>query len=129
GWSFWRSTRVDVELAGLVSGTPFQPEAAADLGIALTIPNSDDRFRASVTLDGVELTEDLEFGGETLLVQPAELVETELVEGALDEGEHRLRLSVGRLFLPDSTFEWTYVVDSVAPVLEVPSALDPVPVQ
>ncbi|MFP5254705.1 MAG: putative glycoside hydrolase [Acidimicrobiia bacterium] len=129
GWSFWKSTRVHVELAGLVSGTPFQPEAAAELGIALSIPNSDDRFRASVSLDGVELTEDLEFTGDTLVVEPAELVADELVEGALDEGEHRLRLSVGRLFLPDSTFEWTYVVDSVAPVLEVPSSLDPVPVE
>jgi len=129
GWSFWKSTRVKVELAGLESGAPFQPEAAADLAIALTIPASDDRFRASVTLDGVELTEDLEFTGDTLLVEPAALVESELVEGALDEGEHRLHLSVARLFLPDSTFEWTYVVDSVAPVLEVPSALDPVPIE
>ena len=129
GWSFWKSTRVHVELAGLVSGAPFQPEAAADLAIALTIPASDDRFRASVTLDGVELTEDLEFAGDTLVVEPAGLVEAELVEGALDEGEHRIRLSVGRLFLPDSTFEWTYVVDSVAPILEVPSALDPVPIE
>lgn len=118
-----------VELAGLVSGAPFQPEAAADLAIALTIPASDDRFRATVTLDGVELTEELEFAGDTLLVEPADLVASELVEGALDEGEHRLHLSVSRLFLPDSTFEWTYVVDSVAPVLEVPSALDPVPIE
>lgn len=128
GWAFWQSTRVRVDLTGLVSGSPFQPEAAADLALALSIPDADDRFRASITLDGVELTEELEFEGDTLVVQPAELVEAELVEGALGEGEHRLHVSVGRLFLPDSTFGWTYVVDSVAPVLEVPSALDPVPV-
>lgn len=128
GWTFWRSTRVHVELAGLVSGTPFRPEAAADLEIQLSIPDAGDRFRASVSLDGVELTDDVEFVGDTLRLRPAELVEDEVVEGALDDGEHRLRLSVGRLLLPDATFEWTYVVDSVAPVLEVPSALDPVPI-
>ena len=129
GTSFWRSTRVHVEVTGLVSGTPFQPDAAAELAIGITVPESDDRFRATLWLDGVELTEDLEFQGDTLLVEPAALVESELVEGALDEGEHRLRLSVSRLFISDSTFEWTYLVDSEPPVLEVPSSLDPVPIE
>lgn len=128
GWAFWSSTRVHVELSGLESGTPFQPEAAEDLAIEVTIPADDDRFRATLTLDGVDLTRSLEFDGDTMVIAPAALVEAEIAEGAMDEGEHRLHLSVSRLFLPDSTFSWTYVIDSIAPVLEVPSALDPVPV-
>ena len=129
GWSFWNATRVRVEMSGLESGAQLQPDAAADLAIAITIPNGDDRYRASLTLDGVELTRALDWDDETLVVAPADLVAADVVEGALDEGEHRLRLSVGRLFLPDSTFEWSYVVDSIAPRLDVPSALDPVPVE
>lgn len=128
GVAFWRATRVEVAIAGLESGVQLQPDAAADLAIEVTIPDGGDRYRASLTLDGVELTKALDFEGDTMVVAPAHLVEADVVEGALDEGEHRLHLSVSRLFLPDSTFEWTYVVDSIAPRLGVPSALDPVPV-
>ena len=63
-----------------------------------------------------------------LRIRPADLVETELVEQALAEGEHRIELSVGRMFLGDSTFTWSYVVDSIAPTLDVPASLDPVPI-
>ncbi len=124
--SFWNATRVDVELAGLVDGTPFTPDAADDLDISITLPKSDDRFRAALTLDGVELLEELEFRGDSFRIRPAQLVEAELVESALDEGEHTITLSVGRLFLADSVFTWRYAVDSVAPALEVPRTLDPV---
>lgn len=124
--SFWNATRVHVELAGLVDGTPFTPDHADDLDIAITLPKDDDRFRSALTLDGVDLLEHLEFQGDTITIRPAELVEAEIVEGALDEGEHTLTLSVGRVFLADSRFEWTYAVDSVAPALELPTALDPV---
>ena len=67
-----------------------------------------------------------EADGRTLHIRPAELVETELVEQALAEGDHRIELSVGRMFLPDATFRWTYVVDSIAPTLDVPASLPPV---
>jgi hypothetical protein len=128
GTSFWRATRVHVELTGLQSGTPFQPDAADDLSFGLRIPDTGDRFRATVSLDGVVLPDDLDFEGDTLPVRPADLVESELVEGALDEGEHRLHVRVTRLFISDSTFDWTYLVDSQAPALEVPTSLDPVPI-
>jgi hypothetical protein len=128
GASFWNATRVRVEMAGLVDGTPFTPDHADDLEITISVPRADDRFRAALTLDGVELLEEVEFRGDTLRVAPAELVRSELVQSALDEGEHTLTLSVGRLFLPDSVFRWTYAVDSVAPTLEVPPTLDPVPI-
>jgi hypothetical protein len=128
GTSFWSATRVHVELSGLVDGTPFTPDHAEDLDIAISLPKSDDRFRAALTLDGVDLLEDLEFKGDAVHIAPAELVESKLVESALDEGEHTITLSVGRLFISDSVFHWTYAVDSVAPTLEVPPALDPVPI-
>lgn len=128
GLSFWRATRVHVELAGLVPGTPFVPEEAEDLAIAISIPDDGDRYRAELVLDGVPLLEDLEWTGDTVEVVPAELVTSELVESALDEGEHVLVLSVARPFIAASEFRWTYTVDSVAPVLSVPASFDPVPI-
>lgn len=126
GTAFWRATRVEASLTGLDSGAQLTPGNAADLDLELTLPSSDARFRAGISLDGVELSDDLEFVGDTLRIQPEDLVESELVEGALDEGEHELLVSVPRLFLGDSTFRWTYVVDGVAPELRVPRSLDPV---
>jgi hypothetical protein len=126
GTSFWKATRVEASMTGLTSGAQLTPDAAADLDVRLTMPSSDERFRADITVDGVELTEDLEFRGDTLRLRPAQLVESELVEGALDDGEHEIEVSVTRLFLGDSTFRWTYVVDGVAPRLEVPRSHDPV---
>ena len=61
-------------------------------------------------------------------IQPLALVGDKLVGHALDEGEHEIKLSVGRLLLGDSQFTWRYVVDSVAPTLDVPPSLDPVPI-
>ncbi len=50
------------------------------------------------------LLEDLEpeADGRSVRIRPADLVETELVEQALAEGEHKIELSVGRMFLGDS---------------------------
>src|SRR5690606_14616787 len=111
GWSFWNATRVRVEMSGLESGAQLQPDAAAALAIAFTSPTGDTRDGAPLALVGVGLTRALGWDDETMVAAPADLVAADVVEGALDEGEHRLRLSVGRLFLPDSTFEWSYVVD------------------
>jgi hypothetical protein len=128
GISFWNATRVRVEMTGLVDGTPFTPDAVTGLTISISVPKDDDRFRAAVTLDGVDLLEGLDFIGDTLVISPAQLVDEELVESALDEGEHEITLSVGRLFVSDSVFRWSYAVDSLAPSLEVPATLDPVPI-
>lgn len=128
GLSFWSATRVRVELGGLVDGTPLVPEAAQLLEITITLPNADDRFRAALTIDGVEVLGELEFVGDTLRIRPADLVQTELVATALDEGEHDIVLSVGRLFIADAVFRWSYAVDSAPPTLELPATLDPVPI-
>lgn len=129
GTSFWKATRVEVEVAGFVDGAPLQPDAAEDLEIAVTMPKGDDRFRAGLQLDGVELLDDLEFDGDTLALVPRALVTDEVVPGALAEGEHELVLRVGRLFLPDSEFRWTYVVDGTPPELSIPATIDPVPIE
>jgi hypothetical protein len=88
-------------------------------------------FRSKLTVDGVDVSEDLrpdDPASTTIWVKPQQLVDKELVDGALDEGDHEVRLSVGRLFLKDSVFTWHYAVDSKAPKLDVPAALDPVPI-
>jgi hypothetical protein len=128
--AFWGATRVHVEAAGIDDGRALMPDAAEELDIRITLDDADQLFRADLTVDGVPLLEDLEpeADGRTIRVRPAQLVESELVEQALAEGEHRIELSVGRMFLGDSTFTWRYVVDSIAPELELPRHLDPVPI-
>ena len=87
--------------------------------------SADELYRSDLKVDGVSVLEDLEpeADGRTLRIRPADLVENELVEQALAEGEHRIQLSVGRMFLGDATFSWSYVVDSIAPTLDVPASL------
>src|SRR3546814_9443615 len=126
GTAFGRATRIDADLAGLDSGAVLTPAAARDLDLELVMPSSGERFRATVRVDDVVISEDLEFEGDTLRLRPAELVESELVESALSEGEHAIEVAVPRLFLADSTFRWTYEVDSVALRLDVPASVDPV---
>ena len=128
--AFWSATRVHVESAGIDDGRSLTPDAAEDLDIRITLNSVDDLYRSDLKIDGVSVLEDLEpeADGRTLRIRPEALVETELVEQALAEGEHRIELSVGRMFLRDATFDWTYVVDSIAPSLEVPASLPPVPI-
>ena len=127
-FAFWGATRVRVEAAGIDDGRALTPEVAEELDIRITLDDADQLFRADLTVDGVPLLEDLEpeSDGRTIRIRPAQLVESELVEQALAEGEHVIELSVGRVFLGDSTFRWRYLVDSIAPKLELPRSLDPV---
>ncbi len=128
--AFWSATRVDVTARGIDDGRALTPEAAAELDITISLASADELFRSELKVDGVPLLEDLEPEGDgaTVRVRPSELVEQELVEQALAEGEHEIELSVGRMFLGDSTFTWSYVVDSIAPTLDLPTSLDPVPI-
>ncbi len=128
--AFWGATRVHVDAAGIHDGRALTPEAAEELDIRITLDDADQLYRADLTVDGVPLLEDLEpeADGRTVRIRPAQLVESELVEQALAEGEHVIELAVGRVFLGDSTFTWRYTVDSIAPELELPRSLDPVPI-
>ena len=128
--AFWNATRVDVATAGIDDGRALTPDAAAELDVRISFASSAELFRADLRVDGVDLGDHLEpeADGTTLRIRPADLVEAEVVEQALAEGEHRIDLAVSRPFLGDSTYTWTYVVDSIAPRLEVPPALDPVPI-
>lgn len=130
GNAFWSATRVDVEVAGLDSGRALTPDAASELDITIALASSDELFRSTLTIDGIEVRDAVrpDDGGTELRIQPAALAEAEVVEHALDEGEHVIELSVGRMFLGDSTFRWSYVVDSIAPEIELPTSLDPVPI-
>ncbi len=126
GTSFWHATRVEVAVRGLTTGDSLTPSAAAGLHIQIRLPDDDDRFRATLTFDGVEVLDRLAFVGDTVHLRPSELIEDEIALGALDEGPHRIHLRVGRLLLPGARFTWTYDVDSVPPELKVPALLDPV---
>jgi hypothetical protein len=130
GNAFWSSTRVGVEVAGIESGRALTPDAASELDIAIALESPDELFRSTLTIDGIDVLEAVEpeADGTTLRIQPADLAEREVVEHALDEGEHVIELSVGRMFLGDSQFRWTYVVDSIAPEIDLPTSLDPVPI-
>jgi hypothetical protein len=128
--AFWGATRVDVTATGIDDGRALTPEAAEELDVVIGLDSSDELFRAELTVDGVPLLEELEpeADGKSVRIRPAALVESELVEQALAEGEHEIQLSVWRMFLGDSTFTWRYVVDSIAPTLDLPTNLDPVPI-
>jgi hypothetical protein len=128
--AFWGATRVHVATTGIDDGRALTPEAAQALDITIALDTSDELFRADLTVDGIPVLEDLEpeADGRSVRIRPADLVESELVDQALAEGEHTIQLSVGRMFLGDSTFSWHYVVDSIAPTLDLPSSLDPVPI-
>lgn len=128
--AFWGATRVNVATTGIDDGRALTPEAAAALDITIALDTSDELFRADLTVDGVPVLEELEpeADGRSVRIRPAELVESELVAQALAEGDHTIQLSVGRMFLGDATFSWRYVVDSIAPTLDLPRSLDPVPI-
>jgi hypothetical protein len=130
GMAFWNATRVDIAATGIDDGRALTPEAAAALDVTIEFATGEELYRADLTVDGIPVLEDVELPDDATSVQvrPQELVDDEIVENALTEGEHRIELAVSRPFLGDSTFDWTYVVDSVAPTLEVPPALDPVPI-
>jgi hypothetical protein len=119
-----------VETRGIVSGHAVTPEAAGELDISIALASTQDLFRADLRVDGVPVLKDLkpEGDGTTVKVRPAQLVESGIVEQALEEGEHTIVLSVRRMFLNDATFRWSYVVDSIAPTLELPPSLDPAPI-
>ncbi len=130
GSAFWTATRVDVAASGFENGRALTPEAAEELDILLRFETRDELFRSDLRVDGVPVLEGIEPepDGTSIRIRPADLVEDEVAEEALAEGEHQIQLSVSRPFLGDSSFSWSYVVDSVAPTLDVPPSLDPVPI-
>ena len=97
GMAFWGATRVQVAATGIDDGRALTPEVASDLDITIALDSSDELFRSNLKVDGVPLLEDLEpeADGRSVRIRPADLVETELVEQALAEGEHTIELSVG----------------------------------
>ena len=96
GTAFWSAARVHVgQRRGSTPVAPSRPEAAEELDVRITFASSDELFRSDLEIDGVSVLEDIEpeADGRTLRIRPADLVESELVEQALAEGEHRIELS------------------------------------
>src|SRR3546814_20878258 len=94
GTAFWRATRIEADLAGLDSGAVLTPAAARDLDLELVMPSSGERFRATVRVDDVVISEDLEFEGDTLRLRPDELVAPGLVESARSAGARPLAVAL-----------------------------------
>ncbi len=131
GHTFWSSTRIDVTVTGVENGQALTPANAAALDIALAFASPDELFRGTLTLDGVDVKPDLTTADDasaTVRISPQQLVTSELVAHALDEGDHEIKVSVGRFLLGNSNFSWRYSVDSIAPVIDLPPSLKPVPI-
>ena len=129
GHAFWSSTRIEIAVAGVDNGQALTPGNAAALNVTLAFASPDELFRSTLTLDGVDVKQDLapgDYASTTVLISPQQLVTSEVVEHALDEGDHEIKVSVGRFLLGDSHFTWRYSVDSIAPVIDLPSSLKPV---
>ena len=131
GHTFWSSTRIDVTVTGVENGQALTPANAAALDIALAFASPDELFRGTLTLDGVDVKPDLTTADDasaTVRISPQQLVTSELVAHALDEGDHEIKVSVGRFLLGNSNFSWRYSVDSIAPVIDLPPSLKPAPI-
>ena len=59
GHAFWSATRIDVAVAGIDDGQSLTPEHAADLDIAITFTRPTSCSEATLTVDGVDVMEDL----------------------------------------------------------------------
>lgn len=112
----WQITRVPVSLSGLDDEASLTAEEAETLAIALDLASPERAAMADLSLDGRSVLSDATVEGRRI----------EWAPGELTEGEHRLDLRVPRPLLPAATLSWSFTVDATAPLIEVPSLLDPV---
>ncbi len=113
----WQATRVDVAVTGVQDGSALNAAAAEAMEVALVF-DDDDLARATLTFDGRDVTDEAEIEGRMLRWRP----------GPLAEGDHELRLSVPRMLLGHSVFDWDFAVDATAPVIDAPGQLAAVPI-
>jgi hypothetical protein len=115
----WQATRVHVEARGIDDGMILDLEQAKALELRLVLESTDDLARAELTFDGADILDAVEVDGRSIRWQPGD---------RLFEGEHTLRLAVPRMAFGDAVFSWHVTVDGTAPTLDVPTLLDPVPI-
>lgn len=127
GSGLWRATRVHVEATQIVGGRAVDTdldgdavtaEEAAELQVEVVVEPADRLTGAELSFDGEPLDD---FVGDDGLIRWA-------ADGPLLAGDHELVLTVPRPVLPESRFTWRFTVDSRAPRIEVPTLLDPHPI-
>jgi hypothetical protein len=119
GSIIYRGTRVEVDAEGIEDGMALNAEAAANLAVTLDVGSADRARGATLTFDGDQV-EEPEVKGEVISWKPP---------SGLEEGEHKLVLSVSRPVIGNADFTWDFTVDSKPPAVEVtppgaPVALD-----
>lgn len=119
GTLVYRGTRVEVDVEGLEDGAALNAEAAANLAVTLDVGSAGRARGATLTFDG-EPVEEPAVKGQVISWKPP---------SGLEEGEHKLVLSVSRPVLGNADFIYDFVVDTTAPSVDVspqaaPLALD-----
>jgi hypothetical protein len=116
GGLVYRATRVDVEQTGVEDGDHITTDEAAALEVLFEFESDKEAAEATLTVDG-RVVDEPGVLGPVMLWRPPE---------ALAEGEHSIEVAVPRAVFGDSVHTWDFTVDGTPPVLEVPSAVDPV---
>jgi hypothetical protein len=106
----YRGTRVEVHQTGLEDGAVLNALSVAAVVVHIELPSPDDAASSVLRFDG-EVIEEPTIEGNVIRWRPPE---------GLQEGEHTLSLSVGRVLLNDARFTWTFTLDITPPAIEAP---------
>lgn len=109
----WRVTRVDAAVTGVEDGGHVTPEELASSTVHIEVSPGGRLDEATLSFDGTDILADASIEGDAIEWEP----------GRLEEGSHRLRLTVPRPLLPEATLTWDFVVDGTPPRLSVPPYL------
>jgi hypothetical protein len=112
----YRGTRVDVDQVGLDDGAVLNALEAGALDVRITFSSSEDATAAKLRFDG-RLVEEPEIDGATMRWRPPQ---------NLEEGEHRLSLSVPRVLLNEAKLSWDFTLDVTPPTIEAPPVAEEV---
>jgi hypothetical protein len=118
----YRATRVQVEATGVEDGGAITTDAAAELELTFEFSSVEEAEGAILVVDGevVEPGVDgtvMALDGKVMLWRPPR---------PLEEGRHVVEVAVPRPVFGDSVHRWEFTVDGTPPVLDVPSAVEPV---
>jgi hypothetical protein len=112
----YRATRVEVDQTGVEDGAVITTFDAAALEVKLEFSSVEEASEATLTVDG-EVVDEAGVLGNVMVWRPP---------APLAEGDHSIAVAVPRAVFGDSVHRWDFTVDGTPPVLEVPTAVDPV---